>query len=116
MGEIDQLFQGAVNRNEILGVVAIVASKHQIIYHQAFGKMDVANDVEMRTDSMFGIASMTKPITSVSVMMLIEEGKLDLDDPISKYLPLLKNPEVITHFDETEITYKTKTADKTRGT
>jgi methyl acetate hydrolase len=111
IAEIDRFLQGAVDRNEIPGVVAIVASKDQILYHQAFGMMDVANQVEMRRDTIFDIASMTKPVTSVAVMMLHEQGKLDLDDAISKYIPSLENPEVITRFDKTEVTYATKPAD-----
>ena len=67
-------------RTFIPGVVAIVANRDRILYHQSFGKMDVMNDVEMQKDSIFRIASMTKPITSVAVMMLYEEGRLDLDD------------------------------------
>ena len=112
VAEIDHFFQGAVERNEIPGVVAVVANKDQILYHRAFGKMDVANDVEMPRDAIFDIASMTKPITSVAVMMLYEEGKLDLDDPIPKYIPSLKGREVIAQFNETDTTFTTKPAEQ----
>ena len=105
---INQFFQGAVDRNEIPGVVAIVANKDQMLYHGAFGKIEVENEVDMRRDAIFDIASMTKPITSVAVMMLHEEGRLDLDDPISKYMPALEDREVIDHFNDTDTTYTTK--------
>ena len=110
--EIDQLLQDAVDRHEIPGVVAIVANKDQILYHGAFGKMEVENDVEMQRDAIFDIASMTKPITSVAVMMLYEEGRLDLDDPISKYIPSLKDREVIDHFNESDTTYTTRPSEQ----
>ena len=111
IAEIDQLLQGAVDRKDIPGVVAIVANRDRILYHQAFGKMDVMNDVEMQKDTIFGIASMTKAITSVAVMTLYEEGRFDLDDPISQYIDWLSNPQVITSFDEEEGTYSTKPAE-----
>lgn len=112
IAEIDQLLQGAVDRKEVPGVVAIVANRDSILYHQSFGKMDVMNDVEMQKDTIFGIASMTKAITSVAVMTLYEEGRFDLDDPISQYIGWLKNPEVITSFDEEDGTYSTKPAER----
>jgi len=105
------MLQGAVDRKDIPGVVAIVANRDRILYHQAFGKMDVMNDVEMQKDTIFGIASMTKAITSVAVMTLYEEGRFDLDDPISQYIDWLSNPQVITSFDEEEGTYSTKPAE-----
>ena len=112
IAQIDQLLQDAVDRKDIPGVVAIVANRDRILYHQSFGKMDVMNGVEMQKDTIFGIASMTKPITSVAVMMLYEEGRLDLDDPISQYLDWLSNPEVIISFDEEDGTYSTKPAER----
>ena len=112
IAQIEQLFQDAVDRKDIPGVVAIVANRDRILYHQAFGKMDVLNDVEMQKDTIFGIASMTKAITSVAVMTLDEEGRFDLDDPISQYIDWLSNPQVITSFDEEDGTYSTKPAER----
>ena len=80
IAEINQLLQSSVEDGDIPGVVAIVANKDRILYHQSFGKMDVQNNRKMKKESIFSIASMTKPVTSVAVMMLYEEGKLDLDD------------------------------------
>jgi len=112
IAQIEQLFQDAVDLKDIPGVVAIVANRDRILYHQAFGKMDVLNDVEMQKDTIFGIASMTKAITSVAVMTLYEEGRFDLDDPISQYIDWLSNPQVITSFDEEDGTYSTKPAER----
>lgn len=110
--EISRMLQAAVDRGDIPGVVAIVANKDRILYHQAFGKMDVKNDQTMQKDSIFNIASMTKPITSVAVMMLYEKGKLGLDDPISQYMPRMKYLEVLASFHEDEGTYSTQDAER----
>jgi len=105
ISEINQLLQSAVESGKIPGVVAIVANRDRILYHQSFGKMDLENDLDMRTESIFSIASMTKPVTSVAIMMLYEEGKLDLDDPISLCMPRMKYLEVLTSFNEDDGTY-----------
>jgi len=111
MAEIDELLQGVVDRNEIPGVVAAVTGRDRILYKGAFGNMDTANNVEMSADAIFEIISLTKPFTSVAVMMLLEEGRLDLDQPVSDFLPSLRKPEVITRFDEAAVTYETKPAE-----
>jgi len=98
--QIDARLQDAVDTQEIPGVVAIVANSKEILYHQAFGKRDVLKGLQMEKDTIFGIASMTKPVTSVAVMRLVEEGKLKLDDPVSRYLSSLKELEVLSTFEE----------------
>src|SRR5437870_3833948 len=80
--EIDGLLQRAVQQGVVPGVVAIVANRDQVLYHSAFGLRDVANRKPMQKDSIFRIASMTKPVTSVAVMMLEEQGKLKVDDAV----------------------------------
>ena len=94
ISEINQLLQGAVESGEIPGVVAIVANRDRILYHQSFGQMDLQNDLDMRKESIFSIASMTKPITSVAVMQLVEEGRLRLRDPLADVLPEFADPQV----------------------
>ena len=111
MAEIDELLQGLVDRNEIPGVVAAVTGRDRMLYKGAFGNMDTANNVEMSADAIFEIFSLTKPFTSVAVMMLLEEGRLGLDQPVSDFLPSLRKPEVITRFDEAAVTYETKPAE-----
>ena len=108
IAEINQLLQSSVEEGDIPGVVAIVANKDRILYHQSFGKMDVQNNRKMKKESIFSIASMTKPVTSVAVMMLYEEGKLDLDEPISRYLPWVEDHQVITSFNQDDGTYSTE--------
>ncbi len=107
---IDQMFHTAVGKKEIPGVVAAIANKNQILYLKAFGSQDVAQNVLMSRDTVFRIASMTKPVTSVAVMMLYEQGKLRLDDAAGNYLPSLKDREVIATFNEKDATYITRPA------
>src|ERR1019366_4530942 len=77
---------GAVSRSDTPGVVAIVAGRDGVLYEGAAGKLDVGHGIAMPVNAIFSIASMTKPVTSVAIMMLLAEGKLKLDDPVSKYL------------------------------
>ena len=100
----------AVERGDVPGVQALIVGREDILYEGVAGKRDVARGVEMRPDTLFRIASMTKPITSVAVMMLIEAGKLDLDDPVAKYLPAFKDRQVLSAFDTTSGAYETRPA------
>ncbi len=108
--ELSSFLAECVNRGDVPGVVVLVTTPDRVLYHEAFGKMNVAQGVEMRKDAIFYIASMTKPITSVAVMMLVEEGKLRLDDEVSKYLPAFKSPQVISRLNLTAGTYETRPA------
>jgi methyl acetate hydrolase len=100
----------AVMRGDTPGVVALVVGPDSAVYEGAAGKLDGAHDVAMPANAIFSIASMTKPVTSVAIMMLFEEGKLKLDDPVSKYLPGFDNLQVITKFNEKDATYETRPA------
>src|SRR5688500_2232259 len=75
-----------VERNEIAGAVTAVAWRDGVKV-QAVGKADLAGDEPMRPDTVFWIASMTKPVTAVAVMMMQDEGKLSVEDPVGKYVP-----------------------------
>ena len=108
--DINALFQRAVDQGTVPGVVAVVASKNQILYYNAFGLQDVAQHKPMAVDSIFRIASMTKPVTSAAIMMLQEQGKLRLDDPVSKYLPEFKDREVIASFLPADSSFTTRKA------
>jgi len=100
----------AVNRGDTPGVVALIIDRDSVLYEGAAGKLDVAHNIAMPVDAIFAIASMTKPVTSVAIMMLYEEGKLKLDDPVSKYLPGFDHLLIITKFNESDATYKTRPA------
>ncbi len=107
---IDRMFQAAVDKREIPGVVAAVVNKDQILYLEAFGKQDVAKNIAMSTGTVFRIASMTKPVTSAGIMMLYEQGKLRLDDPVGNYVPAYRGRQVIATFNEKDATYTTRPA------
>nr|MCU0873829.1 beta-lactamase family protein [Pirellulaceae bacterium] len=72
---------------QIAGAVTLVAYRGQVIHLEAVGSADLENDRPMRRDTMFCIASMTKPVTATAVMILQDEGKLAIDDPVSKFIP-----------------------------
>jgi methyl acetate hydrolase len=109
---IDASLRGAVERKEIPGVVALVTDKKGVLYESAFGVADVGTGRPLKTDALFRIASMTKPVTSVALMQLVEQGKIALDDPAEKYLPELKNPMVVESFDAKTGDYKLRPASK----
>ena len=87
--------QGFVDRKEAAGIVTLIAREGKTVDLHAVGFADIEKNVPMKTDSIFRIASMTKPVTSVAVMMLFEEGKLFLTDPVSKFIPAFKGSTVI---------------------
>jgi CubicO group peptidase (beta-lactamase class C family) len=75
-----------VEKQLIAGAVTLVESKERVLDFQTIGYADVARKTPMRTDTMFWIASMSKPITATALMMLVDEGKVNIDDPVSKIL------------------------------
>jgi CubicO group peptidase (beta-lactamase class C family) len=91
---IGQLLKADVDKGKIPGVVAFVGRKGRAAYFEAFGSRDKASGAPMTKDAIFRIYSMTKPITSVAAMMLVEEGRIVLTDPVSQYLPALAKLEV----------------------
>jgi CubicO group peptidase (beta-lactamase class C family) len=107
---LSTFFADAVMRGDVPGVVAIVVDRDKVLYHQAFGKQNAAKNVPMARDTIFRIASMTKAVTSIGVMQLVEQGKIGLDDDVSRYLPRLKSPQVFSKIDEEAGTYQTQPA------
>jgi methyl acetate hydrolase len=97
---IDEALRQAAETKEVPGVVAVAANSDGVIYEGAFGKRDLANGTDMTADSVFWIASMTKALTATAAMQLVEQGKLQLDEPISKVLPELAAPQVLEGFDD----------------
>jgi CubicO group peptidase (beta-lactamase class C family) len=84
---ISAALQPFVDRHVLAGAVALVAEKDRVVSLESVGYADIAAKKPMRTDAMFWIASQTKSITAAAVMMLVDEGKVNLDDPVEKYLP-----------------------------
>ncbi len=94
LARVTKLFMESVDSGAIPGTVLLVARDGKLVYLQALGFQDREKHVPMKPDAVFRIASMSKPITSVAVMVLAEEGKLDLLAPVSKYLPEFKDVKV----------------------
>jgi len=86
--------QQYVDQGRVSGVVTYVARNGRVVDLQAFGKADVEAGRPMRTDTIFRIASQTKALTSVAAMMLVEEGKIGLADPVSRFIPAFKKTTV----------------------
>lgn len=98
----------AVDRGDVPGIHALIVDREGVLYEGVAGKRDVARGVEMQRDTLFRIASMTKPITSVAAMTLIEAGRIGLDDPVAKYLPAFKDRQVLSAFDPATGAYETR--------
>ncbi len=92
---IGEAMQAAVDAREIAGAVTVVVDKDKVLHLQANGWADIATQKPMQADSLFWIASMTKPVTAAAILMLQDDGKLDVTDPVAKYIPAfadLKTP------------------------
>ena len=111
LARIDHMCRNAINNDELPGIVALVARNGKIVYYKAFGLSDNQTGRALERNDIFRIASQTKALTATAVMMLWEEGKFRLDDPISKYIPEFQNAQVLDTLYE-DSTYKTRPANK----
>ena len=109
---IDVLFNKFIDDGHLPGGVVLVARKGKIAYFKAFGNRNLGSKKSFAKDDIFRIASMTKAITTTAVLMLYEQGLFRLDDPISWYLPMFKEMEVLEYFNETDSAYTTVPADQ----
>lgn len=91
---IHPMIQSHIDANDFSGAVTLVARRGKLIHFETHGFADVEAKAAMKTNTLFRLASMTKPVTAVSILMLLEEGKLVLSDPISKYVPEYQSPQV----------------------
>ncbi len=110
LARIDEMCAEAVSKGEVPGMVALLARQGKIVLYKAYGKADNQIGRNLKRDDIFRIASQSKAITSTAVMMLWEEGKFKLDDPVSKYIPEFKNPQVLKTFQYKDTTYTTTPA------
>ena len=94
LARIGPAVQGLITNNLVAGAVVMIARHGKIVYFEAAGKSDLATGQPMERDEIMRFYSMTKPITSVAVMMLVEAGKIHLDDPLARYLPEFKGAQV----------------------
>jgi methyl acetate hydrolase len=107
---IDVALGEAVERQEIAGVVAIAVDRERILYQGCFGVADIASGRPLSADALFNVASMTKPVTSIAAMQLIEQGRFSLDDPVKKYLPQFVGLQVFESFDAATGAYRLRPA------
>jgi len=108
IARIDAALRGAVEHGDVPGVVAFVTNREGVVYRGAFGVTDLASKRPMAVDSMFRIASMTKAISSLALMQLVEQGKLGLEDPVDKYLPEMRKLPVFESFDAATGAYRVR--------
>ena len=99
LARIRPAMQRYIDAELVPGTVTMIARKGKVVHFEAQGYMDLEQGTLMREDAIFRIASMSKPITSVALMMLWEEGKFQLNDPVSKYLPEFGDQRVSTTGD-----------------
>ncbi len=111
LSRIDTMFEEAIRENQIPGAVAIVTRNGKIVYHKAFGMADNRAGRELKKDDIFRIASQTKAVTATAVMMLWEEGKFRLDDPVSNYIPEFSDARVLDSFNAQDSTFTTVPAE-----
>src|SRR5262245_21535551 len=83
-----------IESGQITGAVTVVARRGKVAHLEAQGLMDVESKTQMRRDAIFRMASMSKPVTGVAILILLEVGKLRLSDPVSRFIPEFKNPKV----------------------
>jgi CubicO group peptidase (beta-lactamase class C family) len=113
LAKIDTALQAEIDAGKIPGAVVMIARHGKLVYNKSFGFRDKAANVAMTPDTIFRIYSMTKPMVSVAAMMLVEDGKVQLTDPVSKYLPAFKSMQVSVASTDAEfakITYGTSAA------
>ncbi|ADB36602.1 serine hydrolase domain-containing protein [Spirosoma linguale] len=104
---MDAVINDYIAKGRQAGVGVMVSRNGRIVYHKAYGLDNIQTKAPLKRDAIFRIASQTKAITSIGLMMLFEEGKFLLDDPISKYIPAFKNPKVLDKFNEKDSSFTT---------
>ncbi|GAB4032034.1 serine hydrolase domain-containing protein [Spirosoma jeollabukense] len=104
---MDAVINEYIAKGRQAGVSVLIARNGRIVYHKAYGQDDMAAKTPLKRDAIVRIASQTKAITSIGAMLLFEEGKFLLDDPVSKYIPSFRNPKVLDKFNEKDSTFTT---------
>src|SRR4029078_5096777 len=94
LARLEPGIKGDIARKQYPGAVMLVARKGKVVYFESFGQLDPASGKPMTKDAIFRLYSMTKPYASVAAMMLVEEGRLRLTDPVSKYIPAFAKLQV----------------------
>src|SRR5438874_12741839 len=106
LAAVRERMQKFVDEGEIAGAVTLIGRRGGVISHEAVGVLNLESKQSMPKDALFRIASMTKPITAVGIMMLVDEGKLAIDDPVEKHLPEFRGQMLIAERSPETITLK----------
>jgi CubicO group peptidase (beta-lactamase class C family) len=110
LARIDQLVNDAIGKGEIPGAVVFISRAGRVVYYKAYGYRNAETKSPMRRDDIFRIASQSKAITSLAVMMLWEEGRFQLDDPVGNYLPEFAQAKVLKTFNPADSTWTAEPA------
>jgi len=100
LARLDRAMQDYIDQEKLGGIIVLVARHGSIVHHKAFGMADIESGKKMRTDHLVRMYSMTKPVTSAALLMLYEEGKFQLTDPLDKYIPAFRGVKVFAGLDE----------------
>src|SRR6056297_611446 len=103
--------QAAIDSNKIPGAVAMIVKDGALVYNQTLGMADMEENEEMDSDHIFRLASMTKPVTTVAILMLAERDSLDVSDPVSEYIPEFADVEVIESVQMSDTTWSARPSD-----
>lgn len=102
---IDSFITNMIDAGKIPGAAVLIARNGKIVYHKAIGYQDKEQGTPLDTNDIFRIASMTKPVVSVAIMQLYENGKLNLSDPVSKYIPSFRQPQILETFNAADTSW-----------
>ena len=107
---VDEILRSAVERKDVAGVVAMAADHSRVLYQGAFGLADIGAARPLKLDALFRIASMTKAVTSVAAMQLVEQGRFTIEDPVEKHFPQFARLAVVESFDGATGAYRVRPA------
>jgi len=110
LSRIDSVINDYVRKDQVNGVVTLIVKDNQLVQWKGYGYLDKENNAPMPKDAIFRIMSQTKAITSVGIMILYEQGKIYLDEPIGNFIPEFKNQQVLDKFNQADSTYTTVAA------
>ena len=104
---IDTLLKNYVAKNWLTGAVTLIVKDNQLIHYKGHGYADAATKKPMQADAIFRIMSQSKALTSLAILQLFEQGKLQLDQPIHQFIPEFKSPGVLNYFNMADSSYTT---------
>lgn len=102
---INSYLEGEVAGDRLPGIIALVQRRGKVVHHSLHGKMDIEADRPMEADAIFRIYSMTKPVVSLALMLLHDEGRCQLFDPVSRYIPAFEKTNVYSHVSDRQPHY-----------